>query len=97
MLDCVEIAFIEEIAKSFLSSTKKIGVVSFNLFTGSPKIYDVVFQSPMASATYAINITGVDERAWSYSNRTINGFRINSNANQNLTGDVSWSAFMVGE
>lgn len=97
MLDCTDIAIIEEISRSFISSGKKVGVVSAGSFTGSPRIYDVVFATPMPSATYAIVIDGLDQRSWSYSNRTINGFRINTNANQALTGDVSWSAFTVGE
>ena len=97
MLDCADIAIIEEISKSFIASTKKVGVVSSGSFVGTPRKYTVVFSRPMSSVTYGVFICGNDQRSWTYESRTVNGFIINTNANQALTSDVSWAAFNVGE
>jgi hypothetical protein len=74
----------------------KSGVVSGSSFTGNPKIYDVVFGSSFSS-DYSVSIMGEDVRVWSYENKTLGGFRINSNADQSLVGDIYWQAILNGE
>ena len=97
MLNGDDIAIIEEISRSFITSGKKVGLVPAILFVGSPRKYTVVFATPMPAITYGVFISGEDERSWTIESKTVNGFIINSNANQALTGNVSWSAFAVGE
>lgn len=74
----------------------KSGVVSGGSFVGNPKTYNVTFVSPF-SADYSVSIMGDDVRVWSYENKTLNGFTINSNANQTLVGDIYWQAILNGE
>jgi hypothetical protein len=75
----------------------KAGVVAAASFAGNPKEYTVTFVNAMPSSSYAIVITGQDERSWSYTSRTASGFIINANANAALTNDVSWTAISTGE
>ena len=74
----------------------KSGVVSGSAFTGNPKIYDVTFANSFAG-DYSVSVMGEDVRVWSYENKTLGGFRINSNANQSLNGDIYWQATLNGE
>ena len=76
---------------------RKAGVVPAVSFTGNPKIYAIVFLNAYVDASYSIDISGVDSRSWSYSNKTATGFTINSNANLVLTGEVSWKTIRTGE
>ena len=76
---------------------RKAGLVDNTAFAGNPKTYAVVFTTPHTSANYKVNITGIDARAWSYESKTVNGFTINSNANQVLTGEVTWETVLTGE
>lgn len=66
-------------------------------FTGTPRTSVVTFSTAMPDTNYSISITGVDGRTWRYSNKTVNGFTINSGANAALTGEVSWTAISNGE
>ena len=77
----------------------KAGTVTAGSFAGNPKKYTVTFASAFSSAAYSINITGVDNRNWSYDSATkaAGSFVINSNANAALTGEVSWTAIFGGE
>lgn len=77
--------------------TIKGGRVSAGSFTGSPKKYSVVFNTPFVANTYSVNITGADARTWTIESRLATGFTINSNANQALTGEVYWQAQFDGE
>ena len=65
-------------------------------FTGSPKKATVTFGAAFPNVNYSVTITGVDGRFWTVENKTTNGFVINSNANQALTGDVFWIARIYG-
>lgn len=76
---------------------RKAGIVASTSFTGSPKTYAVVFTTDYPDLNYKINIDGVDQRTWSYSNKTVSGFTIQTNANKALTGEVSWETVKVGE
>ena len=75
----------------------KAGIVSSGTFSGNPKKATVTFTSAFTSSNYAIIITGIDSRSWSYESKTAAGFTINTNANAALTGEVSWHAIISGE
>lgn len=68
----------------------KSGKIAAGTFTGNPKTATVTFATPYADANYSISIIGADGRTWTYESLTANGFTINANANQALTGDVLW-------
>lgn len=74
----------------------KSGVIPGSSFTGNPKIYDVVFGSSF-TGDYSISVIGEDVRVWSYENKALSGFRINSNADQSLVGNIYWQAILNGE
>jgi hypothetical protein len=88
---------------SFASSIieLKSGVVAAGSFTGSPRKYTVTFASlgmtNFADSDYAIHITGIDARSWSYESVTASGFIINTRSATALTGTVSWTASKTGE
>jgi hypothetical protein len=75
----------------------KAGVVTAGSFAGDPKKYAVAFASAFADANYAINITGIDARSWTYESKVAGGFTINTNANKVLSAEVSWECIRVGE
>jgi hypothetical protein len=74
----------------------KSGVIPGGSFTGNPKIYDVVFGSSF-TGDYSISVIGEDVRVWSYENKVLSGFRINSNADQSIVGNIYWQAILNGE
>ncbi len=75
--------------KTRLDNIKSSKVLA-DAFIGSPKKYQVVFTSAMPSVNYTITITSADARVWTFENKTIDGFTINSNSNQLLVGEVHW-------
>lgn len=77
-------------------SILKSGSVLNTSFSGNPKIYDVVFASPFVDNNYSVTITGSESRSWFAENIVASGFRINSAANQLLTGKVHWHASYNG-
>lgn len=79
------------------SLASKAGVALISAFTGNPKKAVVVFASPMASASYSINISGTDTRIWAWESKLATGFTINTNANQALTANVDWDVVADGE
>ncbi len=80
-----------------ISPNVKAGIIAAGSFTGSPRKYTVSFGTPFESADYVIGLSAVDSRSWTYESKTANGFTINSNASTALTGEVSWTATLVGE
>lgn len=74
----------------------KSGIIPGSSFTGNPKIYDVVFGTSF-SGDYSISVIGEDVRVWSYENKNLSGFRINSNADQPMGGNIYWQAILNGE
>lgn len=72
----------------------KTGIVSSASFTqpspDSDYEYTVVFGTAYPDTIYAVLVTGVDQRNWSYSNKTVNGFKIKTNSKTALAGEVSW-------
>lgn len=79
------------------SFSGKTNVVAGGDFTGTPKTYDVVFDSPYADDEYVIVITGQDARIFTYEDKTQNGFTINANAAEALVGEVSWVTIPISE
>ena len=88
---------IEEMKTSGLKT--KSGIVLAASFSGNPKKYSVAFVTAFPDVNYSIEIKGVDVRVWSYdtATKTASGFVINANANQALTGEVSWECIYQGE
>jgi hypothetical protein len=72
--------------------TYKAGTVNGSSFSGNPKILAITFNTPFSDANYQINITGVSSRNYTYTNKTANGFTINTNSNPTFATDVDWSA-----
>lgn len=75
----------------------KSGIIAAGSFTGTPRKAAVTFSSAYLDASYAIAVTGVDARSWTYESKTASGFTINSNAAKALTGEVSWECSYQGE
>lgn len=91
-------------ANGFMSSAdktkidgRKAGIVASGSFLGNPKKATVTFSSAWPDTNYTITIIGIDSRSWTYETKTTGGFTISANANQALTGEVSWQAIRVGE
>lgn len=85
-------------AEAPLLVKRKAGQVAAGTFTGNPKTATVAFAAAFPDNNYSVEITGVDERAWTYTkNASGVGFVINANANLALTGEVSWVALYNGE
>lgn len=62
--------------------------------TGGQYVYDVVFGTAYTSQNYAVTVTAVsDARIWTVQLKTISGFRINSNSNTPLLGEVYWMSY----
>jgi len=75
----------------------KSGVISAGSFTGSPKTASIAFATPFSSSLYAITITGIDRRSWSYASKSASGFTVEANAATALTAEVSWHSILTGE
>ena len=68
-----------------------IGSVQQNV--GGEYIYNIIFGNSYVNSNYSVSVNGTtDLRVWTVENKTINGFRINSNDNTPTTGDVLWIA-----
>lgn len=75
----------------------KAGQVLAGSFSGTPLKATVTFGAAFGSSAYAIVITGIDARLWTYESKGTGGFVINANADAALTGEVSWHAILTGE
>lgn len=75
----------------------KVGFLSGGTFAGNPKIANVVFTSNFSDINYGIFLTGGVNRVYTYTNQTISGFTISTNANQSFTKNVYWQAISFGE
>jgi hypothetical protein len=59
--------------------------------TGGQYVYDVSFDTQYTTQDYSVTVTAVsDARIWTVQPKIVSGFRINSNSNTPLTGDVYW-------
>jgi hypothetical protein len=74
------------------STTYRASAITSSNFAGLPYTASVTFSSAFSSTNYSIQITGQDERAWTYSNITSAGFQINTNSDIPLTGTTRWLA-----
>lgn len=74
----------------------KSGYVPGVFFSGSPQTYQVTFANPFTS-NYSIAISSEEVRVWSFESKNLNGFILNSNSNQPLTGNIYWEAIIIGE
>ncbi len=88
---------ISYINNKIINIGSKAGKVSGASFSGNPKTTNVIFDTPFSGLSYSTAIIGNSSRAWSISNQTSNGFTINANANQAITGDVYWMCLNNGE
>ena len=79
-LDSISIAYLKIYANNILATS----------FSGNPKKASVTFTNPMPDTDYTITISSADARVWTFESKTINGFTLNSNSNQALTGEVHW-------
>jgi hypothetical protein len=75
----------------------KSGSVASGSFTGTPRTASVTFTTAFSSTNYSIQITGSDNRTFTYQSKATTGFTINTNANTPLTGNVDWVAIEHGE
>ena len=80
-----------------VSLDQKSGIVSYTSFSGTPKKTTITFSSPYSDTNYTISIVGEDSRVWTVESITANGFTINANATQDLTGNVYWTTTKNGE
>lgn len=80
----------------------KAGTVAPVSFSGTPKVASVVFATPMASVDYTVTFDvetdGTRTYAFSVENRTVNGFILNSCAN-NIAPivQVHWQVLLKGD
>lgn len=74
------------------SVTYKASAATNSMFalTGGAYKYTVTFPSAFANSNYSIQITGQDERDWTYDAKVAASFTINSNSNFALTGTTDW-------
>jgi hypothetical protein len=75
----------------------KSGSVASGSFVGTPRTASVTFVTPFSNTNYSIQITGSDNRTFTYTSKATTGFTINTNANTPLTGNVDWVAIEHGE
>lgn len=77
---------------SFATSAGKAGAVSSASFGGSPFTSSVTFGTAFANTSYAVTITGEDDRVYTVNNKQTTGFTINTNSSVLFTGSVYWMA-----
>jgi hypothetical protein len=70
----------------------KAGTLTADDFSGSPQTASVTFADDFTDTEYTISISGEDPRIFSYQNKAVSGFTINTNSNADLLNEVSWIA-----
>jgi hypothetical protein len=75
----------------------KAGSVANTSFAGSPRTAAVTFTTAFPNTSYAVTITGEDNRAWMVQSKATTGFTINSNSTVALGGTTYWVAIAYGE
>jgi hypothetical protein len=78
-----------------VEGSTKSGYVTNTFFTGTPLTYTVTLSPAYPDAGYSVVVTGGDARSWTVENVVAGGFKINSNSNTPLTGDVYWIASLI--
>jgi hypothetical protein len=68
-----------------------LGIGSVQQNVGGDYIYNVTFTNNYTTNNYSVSINGTtDLRIWTIENKSMTGFRINSNSDVPTTGDVLW-------
>ncbi len=88
---------ISYIDNKIINQSTKAGFIPGASFSGNPKVYSVTFSSPFNGSSYSTAVIGNSSRSWTISNQTASGFRINSNANPVISGNVYWMCINNGE
>lgn len=88
---------ISYIDNKLINQGTKAGFISGASFSGDPKQYTVTFSTPFSGPSYSTAVIGNSSRSWTIDNQTENGFRINSNSNPAITGNVYWMCINNGE
>ena len=78
-----------------VEGSTKSGYITNTFFTGTPLTYTVILSPAYPSTGYSVVVTGADARSWTVENVIAGGFKINSNSNTQLTGDVYWIASLI--
>lgn len=87
-----------EYGETTSNTIMKTGRISGSLFTGpGNRTGDVTFDSPYPNTNYSIGILGEDVRTWTVSNKTANGFTIESNSSDPFSNDVFYTTIEFGE
>lgn len=73
----------------------KTGIISGSVFNGNPMISVVVFDQPFPSLNYSVVVSGEEPRIFTITEKTLNGFTINSNSSFNLFNFVYWQAVNI--
>jgi hypothetical protein len=77
---------------SYADAAGKAGEVSSASFGGSPYTASVIFNKQFPNTSYAVTLTGEDERVYTVNNKQTTGFTINTNSSVLFTGSVYWMA-----
>jgi hypothetical protein len=77
---------------SYADAAGKAGEVSSASFGGSPYTASVLFNKQFPDTSYAVTITGEDDRVYTVNNKQNTGFTINTNSSVLFTGSVYWMA-----
>ena len=75
----------------------KSNAIQNTSFGGSPLTASVTFTTGFPNTSLTVTVTGTDSRAWAVQSLTKDGFVVNSNSSQALTGKVYWQAMSIGE
>lgn len=77
---------------SGLTYQQFVGTFSgLSMVSGPPLYYDVIFNSPLTS-DYIVTIESDSPRDWTVTNKTNDGFRVDSNSTTTLSDVVYWKA-----
>lgn len=95
-------SFIVEISKGIkgdagITAKYRNGVLSPSDFSGSPRKATVVFTTPWDVSYVPLTPTGADGRLWTIEDIDLDGFTINSNSDEALTGLVYYATLPLGE
>jgi hypothetical protein len=89
------ITFIPNLSNTASYTTREIaGIIPNTSFGGTPLTSSVTGLG-LSNTNYAIGITGVDAKSWTYYNKTTGGFTISSNSATAMTGEVSWTVIKL--
>ena len=89
------ITFVPNLSNTASYTNREIaGIIPNTSFGGTPLTSSVTGLG-LSNTNYAIGITGVDAKSWTYYNKTTGGFTISSNSATAMTGEVSWTVIKL--